>query len=323
MDIEILLWLQEFREAIGGVLNGFFQFLSTVAVDYYALVPALILFWVVDKRAGLYGLNSYGIACVENATLKSAFCVYRPWIRDNRVAPPADILSGASGYSFPSGHSSSSSGFYGGLIAYYRRHKALCILFAVIVALTMFSRIYFGVHTPQDILVGLATGVAAALLVVAADRFVTKHPKLDWVIPVIATAVSAAVLLFVSLKTYPVDYVDGKVLVDPASMAVNSFKDPGRFFGIVWGWFIERRFIRFEISGTKAEKVFRAVLGGFLFVFYWTTVVSAVGKIVGNGVVHFFLQASAPFLFMTVYPLCFKKKKAASEKAPETAVKEA
>lgn len=305
MDIQILLWLQNLREAIGGCLNGFFAFISTVAVDYYVILPSLILFWAFDKRAGLYGLNAYGASALGNATLKSAFCVYRPWIRSGKVHPLPEVMAGASGYSFPSGHSSSASGFYGGLIAYYRKHKSLCVLFACIVLLTMLSRLYVGVHTPQDVLVGCLLGAAASLAVVLADHFLRRHPKLDWVILLTATVICAAVLCYVNFKDYPMDYVDGKLLVDPSTMTVNSFKDPGRFFGIVLGWFVERRFIRFEIRGTGVEKVRRCVLGSLLFILYWTAVVDPLGKTVGIGIVHFLLQASAPFLFMTVYPLLF------------------
>ena len=236
MDIQILIRYQKFREATGGYLNNVFAFITTVAVDYYILVPALILFWAVDKRAGLYSLGSWGTSVLENAGLKATFCVYRPWIRSSEIHPLPEVIGGATGYSFPSGHASSASGFYGALIAYYRRHKALCVLFVCMVLLTMISRNYVGVHTPQDVIVGCLSGAAATAIVVLIDRFLQKRPSLDWVIALAATAVCAGVLVYVACKSYPVDYdADGKILVDPNKMTVDSFKDPGRFFGIVWG----------------------------------------------------------------------------------------
>ena len=307
MDIQILLALQNFREAIGGCLNSFFAFITTIAVDYYVLIPALILFWVADKRKGLYALSSYGLACFGNAALKATFCVYRPWIRSAEIKPLDSVMSGATGYSFPSGHSSSVGGFYGGLIAAYRKHKPLCAVFACMIFLTMFSRLYVGVHTPQDVLVGAAVGILAAVIVVQTDRFLEKHPDKDWVILAITAAMCAMLLPYLYFKNYPMDYVDGKLLVDPAKMTVDGFKDPGRFFGVVAGWFVERRWIRFEIKGSVANKVFCSVLGGLLFVFYWTAVMDPIGKAMGIGLVYFFLHASAPFLFMTVYPWAFAK----------------
>ena len=48
-------------------------------------------------------------------------------------------------------------------------------------------------------------------------------------------------VLLVALKKYPMDYVDGELLVDPKKMTVDGFKDPGTCFGMILGWFIERR----------------------------------------------------------------------------------
>ncbi len=305
MDINILLLLQELREAIGGCLNSFFAFLTTIAVDYYIMLPGLILFWAFNKRSGLIGLGSYGAACYSVSALKSTFCVYRPWVRSNLIKPLPEVMSGATGYSFPSGHSASVSGMYGGLIGVYRKHKGLCALLGTMIALTMFSRLYVGVHTPQDVLAGLFVGAVGTMLVLLAARFVSRHPKLDWVIVVIVAVLCAILLPYMYFKSYPMDYVNGELLVDPTKMTVGGFKDPGRLFGVVLGWFVERRFIHFDTDGTPYQKVMRCLVGALLFIGYWNIVMEPLGKAIGIGIVHFFLQASAPFLFMTVYPLLF------------------
>ena len=314
MDIQILLALQSLRQAIGGCLNDFFALLTRIAVDYYIMLPGMILFWAVNKRAGLIGLGSYGAACYGVSALKSTFCVYRPWIRCAELEPLPEVMAGASGYSFPSGHSASVSGMYGGLIAVYRKHKGLCALLGVMIALTMFSRLYVGVHTPQDVLAGLLVGAAGTALVLLAERFVQKHPGLDWVVVAVVAALCAILLPYMYFKDYPMDYVDGKLLVDPVKMTVGGFKDPGRLFGVVLGWFVERRWIRFRQDGTMMQKTTRCLVGALLFIFYWTVVIEPLGKAIGIGIAHFFLQASAPFLFMTVYPLLFSR----IEKRPET-----
>ncbi len=317
MDIQILLALQKLREALGGSLNSFFAFLTTIAVDYYIMLPGLILFWAFDKRAGAIGLGSYGTACYGVSVLKSTFCVYRPWIRSDLIKPLPQVMSGATGYSFPSGHSASVSGMYGGLIGAFRKRKGVCIIMGLMIAMTMFSRLYVGVHTPQDVLAGLLVGTVGTVLVLLAERFVTRHPKLDWVIVLITVIMCAVLLPYIYLKDYPMDYVNGKLLVDPVKMTVDGFKDPGRFFGVVIGWFIERRFIRFDTKGTPYQKTMRCLVGALLFIAYWNIVMEPLGKFIGIGVVHFFLQASAPILFMTVYPLAFKcieKRSKKSEK---------
>lgn len=75
MDIQYLLFLQNFREAIGGCLNSFFAFITMIAVDQYAVVPALIIFWTISKKKGLIVLGSYGTALYFNSLLKVTFCL--------------------------------------------------------------------------------------------------------------------------------------------------------------------------------------------------------------------------------------------------------
>ena len=307
MDIEILLFLQGIREATGGFLNQFFIFITTVAVDHFLLIPMLVLFWTVDKKRGSRILLTWGTALSIGAFLKTIFCVYRPWIRDSRVEPASEVLSGATGYSFPSGHSVSSGGFWNGLAVNYRKYRPLVIFSVSMVLLTMFSRMFLGVHTPQDVLVGASVSLVSAFGIAKMCDYFDAHPDKDWLVPLIATILMIGLLYFIANKDYPQDYVNGVLLVDPKKMTVDGFKDPGRFYGIVLGWFIERRFIHFSTEGTTQQKVMRALVGGLLAAFWWTAIAGSIGKMIGTGLGHFITQATTPLVFMTLYPLCFTK----------------
>ena len=307
MDIEILLWFQSFREMTSAWLTSFFNFFTIVAVDYFLLVPMLILFWTVDKKRGAKILLTWGTALGVGAFLKATFCVYRPWVRDSRITPSADIMAGATGYSFPSGHSFSSGGFWNGVLFAYKKHKAIVIVSVTMVLLTMLSRLYFTVHTPQDVLAGGLLSLLLAFLIPRLYDWIERKANRDICILVIATVLIVALLCYLGLKSYPMDYVDGVLLVDPKKMTVDGFKDPGRFYGIILGWFIERRFVKFKTDGTSAQKVTRALVGGLLVVFWWNVIANPVGSAVGIGVVHFIMQATTPLIFMTVYPWIFNR----------------
>ena len=307
MDIEILLFLQGIREAMGGALNTFFVFISSIAVDYFIMVPPLILFWTVDKKKASRVLPTWGSSLCVGSFLKAACCVYRPWIKDPRVQPPQEIFAGATGYSFPSGHSFSSGGFWNGLAFAYRENKKLVRFAVVMVALTMFSRVFLGVHTPQDIFTGCAVSLVCMFGISKLYDWIEKNPDKDWVLPAAATVIAIAVLCFLRFKSYPMDYVDGVLLVDPKKMTVDGFKDPGVFYGIVIGWFLERRYVKFDVSGTAQQKLMRALVGGLLTVFWYTAVAAPIGNAADTGVVHFITQASTPIVFMVFYPMLFKK----------------
>ena len=51
MDIQYLLWLQELRNATGGMFDEFFNALSKVAVDLMPFLP-FVIFWCVDRKWG-------------------------------------------------------------------------------------------------------------------------------------------------------------------------------------------------------------------------------------------------------------------------------
>lgn len=308
MDLDFLYGLQCFRESIGGSLDGFFLFISLIAVDYFLMVPGLIIYWNVSKRKAANILCSYGTSIFIGSFLKATFCVYRPWVRDPRIKPVSGALGAASGYSFPSGHVSSTSGFYGGMIAAFKKYWWVIVFGITMVLLTMFSRLYLGVHTPQDVLVACLVGAVSSVLIAFLLSLCDKYKNADIIIYIVTTLLVIGLLLYISLKSYPLDYDEyGQLIVDPKKMTVDGFKDPGVFFGIMTGWFIERRFIKFDISGTTSQKVARAVIGGFLYIAWETLLVGPLGKFIGVGVVHFFLKMFTPLLFMTLYPFIFKK----------------
>ena len=77
------------------------------------------------------------------------------------------------GTPFPSGHSQIAVGTYGGL-ALCRREKWVRIVGTVLAVLIPFSRMYLGVHTPADVLVG-----SLCALVLAAALWVPFFPRGD------------------------------------------------------------------------------------------------------------------------------------------------
>ena len=134
MDIEYLLLLQNFRESTNNVLTPFMEAISLFAVSFLIMIPVFV-YWVVDKRKGLYTLASYYLCCGVNAMVKLTACVYRPWIRDPRVVPAGDAISTATGYSFPSGHTVTAGPIYGGLAVVSWSWKKIVSVFLILCVL--------------------------------------------------------------------------------------------------------------------------------------------------------------------------------------------
>ena len=78
------------------------------------------------------------------------------------------------------------------------------------------------------------------------------------VLALIATA-------YFMLKSYPVDYLNGKVIVDPVGVKTDALGNVGSFTGVLIGLELERRFVNFKTNVNFSTKIFRAGLGVAIF----------------------------------------------------------
>ena len=139
-----------------------------------------------------------------------------------------EINTTATGYSFPSGHTMNAASLFGGIAVRKDYPRALRIVLGFVLAFVAFSRIYLGVHTPQDVLVGAGIGTLVMWLTLRLMRWVEAHPGKDWLVVCISVGLGAAVALYAALKPYPADYdAEGKLIVDGAKMANDTFKGVG------------------------------------------------------------------------------------------------
>ena len=308
MDLQYPLLLQKFREATGGVLNDFFLQISDLSYGIFIWMLACILFWAVDKKTGAFLFLNIAVNRFLMQLLKLTFCVYRPWIRSADIVP----VETASGYSFPSGHSVTSASNYGTILARYgKKHKPLGAFMIVMLLLTMFSRNYIGVHTPQDVAVGATLGLVMVFLGIRAWEWIDEKPGRERIIPLAGVALTALFLLYINLKSYPLDYdASGKLLVDPAKMMKDGYKDAGRILGVSLGWYLERRYVRFSMDVPVLTKVTRCGVGALIIMLYEMAVMPAVTGAVSAGWIGFVLTFVELMVLMALYPLCFSRLEA-------------
>ena len=263
MDISYLLLLQDFRHSINDSITPFMRGLSDFAVTYL-LLAAVFIYWCVSKRKGLFTLCALSISVAVNAVVKLTACVYRPWIRDARVLPAGNALTTATGYSFPSGHTSTAVPLYGGMALGLWDHKWtrwlawLCIL---AILLTGFSRNYLGVHTPQDVGVAMLIGLASLYITSRLFAYLSTHPEKENKFLLGGILFCVAALIYITYKPYPTDYVDGKLLVDPFKMMNDGYKDIGTLASFCAARYVEKRWIHFKETGFTAKGLVLAAIG--------------------------------------------------------------
>ena len=248
MDISILLALQDFRNGVGSFLTDFFVKMTFLGELNSAIVIMAIIYWSGNR--------------LVNGALKVTVCAYRPWIRDARIIPYGSSMTTATGYSFPSGHTMNGATVFGGGSLRKELPKALRVVLGITVALIAFSRIFLGVHTPQDILVGACAGYLVLWLTLRLMRWVAEHPEKDVLVACVGIGLGLAVALYAAFKGYPEDYnAEGKLIVDGAKMANDTFKGVGYCAAFLIGWILERRYVGFTTDVPLPRKLTRAVIG--------------------------------------------------------------
>lgn len=261
MDIEYLLFLQRFRESINDSLTPFMEGISLFAVTYLIMIPVFV-YWVISKRKGLYTLVSYYLCCGFNAIVKLTVCAYRPWIRDARVHPAGDAITTATGYSFPSGHTVTAGPIYGGLaVVSWSWKKFVSVILGIFLLLTAFSRNYLGVHTPQDVFVGICESVFWLIIVAKIFTYLDEHPEKENLLLLICFILGWLGIVYITFKPYPMDYVDGKLLVDPQKMMNDGYADICLLIAFPVARYIEKRWIGFQAPGLKGAGLAAGIAG--------------------------------------------------------------
>ena len=294
--MEFLRFLETIR--VPG-LNELMLAVTQLGDETAFLVAALIVFWCVDKRKGYYILSVGFIGTLANQFMKLWFRIPRPWVLDENFTILEQAREGASGYSFPSGHTQSAVGTFGA-IAYTAKNKLLRIVCVVIAVLVPFSRMYIGVHTPLDVLT--AAGIAVFLIIVLRPVVFGKNGTYIPVLLGIMTVLALGYLCFVELYPFPAD-IDQHNL---ASGIKNAYTLLGALLGMLVVYTVDERWIHFQTKAVWWAQAAK-IVGGLMLVLLIKSgtkdlLNSLMGEQIGRAARYFLMVIAAGIL----WPLTFR-----------------
>lgn len=285
-------WLQSiFGGAFG---TAFFSFISEFGEDLLCIAILGFLYWGMNKEIGkAVGLNIV-VVNIWNPFIKNIVVRRRPYF-DNpsiKVLKPveadADIYDiTAQGYSFPSGHSSTSGAAYWTLARLLKK-KWLKIFFVIIPFLVGISRFVLGVHFPTDVLAGWALAVVVMLLV----PYLRKKIKNDWLFYGLFLLVGFPGFFFCDINEFYTGY--------------------GMFLGTAAGFMFEERVVKFENTDNVLRCILRTIVGGGIFlVLNILLKLPFSSELLASATTAQFLirtarYAIALFVAVGVYPMVFK-----------------
>ena len=307
-QIDFLLFLQNIRIEQSEIIDKFFLSITIFGEFWLPTLICAIVYWCIDFKAGLYLFTLEGFNSVITHFLKMLACVYRPWVLSDKIHPSKLAVPFAKGYSFPSGHSAMSSSVLGGTAFILRRKPIICILLICLILLIGFSRLWLGVHTPQDVVCGLLIGLASIFIVDRIINYAEKRQNRYLILAFILNITVALILLYICrFNTYRTDYVSGELLVNPAKSIYSTVVIYGYLLGLLNGAFLCRRFFPFDPHKTTIKN--RITIGIIGSIFIVAGLKNIVGYIIMNELPTkiVFLAMFITGLFITLlYPIIFK-----------------
>lgn len=261
-QIDFLIYLQNIRINCPDILDKFFLSVTVFGEFWLPTLICAIVYWCIDFKAGLYLFSLEGFNKIFTYLFKMLACVYRPWILDGRIHPSELALHHADSYSFPSSHSSMSASVFGGC-AFLLKHKIWSVILVCIALIVGFSRLWLGVHSPQDVICGLLIGFLLVFILYSLINWADKNSnRYIWLLIIIDVFAILVLIYLYFFNTYRIDYVDGKLLVDPLRMKYKILINYAQSLGLLNGAFICAKFFPFNPKDVPSKnRVIRGVIG--------------------------------------------------------------
>lgn len=221
-NMDILLFFQSIRNDI---LTAIFTTFTICTETMAVTLIAAIMYWCIDKKCGQRLLFAITGSITINSTLKNFFKVKRPIGSKNLESLRT---STATGYSFPSGHTQTSTTVWVSIIEYFRKWW-VTLLGIIMVLGAGISRLYLGVHWPTDVLAGWILGIVVSLIFIKLFDCIDQN-KSYYILFLILIVFLVASYLFAEEEL------------------IKSF---GMYTGFILGYLIEDKFINFSTEYSK------------------------------------------------------------------------
>lgn len=159
LDIGILYWLQD--HVVCSFLTPLMKTATTLGNGgiLWILMCLILMIPKSTRKIGIIAALSLAVVSIlNNMILKIIVARPRPFT----FADIQLLISAPKSYSFPSGHAASS---FATATAVFLGNKKFGVIALILATLVAFSRLYFFVHYPTDVLFGAIEGILTAVAV--------------------------------------------------------------------------------------------------------------------------------------------------------------
>lgn len=247
--MDFLRFLAEYRTPAG---EKIFQFFTYFGQELFIILILCLIYWCLNKKLAYQIGLTFFVSGLFVQILKIVFRVPRPWVIDPQFSPVASAVSAATGYSFPSGHTQTSTALFGTLALYLKKpwQRIVCVFLFVMVG---FSRMYLGVHTPKDVFVSMILTLLIAFVISRIRVPLEKHSVsaafVSCILGICSLFTAGVALLFLNQELIPSDY------------AADACKAAGAGLGFALAWYLEHTCVNFENKVPLNKQIQKLFLG--------------------------------------------------------------
>jgi hypothetical protein len=178
-----------------------------------------------------------------------------------------------------------------------------------LILLIGFSRLWLGVHTPQDVLSGLSIGLILVFTINPLINWAEKNTnRYLYLLAIINILILAALTYIIFFNTYRIDYIGGELLVDPKKQIYVTIIVYSYIMGLLNGCFLCRRFFPFNPKEVSVKRrIIRGIVGSIGIFLSLKLILS---YIIMNIIS---LKIAVPVVFLAgllitlIYPIIFQK----------------
>ena len=281
----IMLFFQSIRVPVGDFIAKAITYCGDAPV---AILVLLLVYWCVDKRLGFAFGGTLLPANFSMNILKVIFRVPRPWVQYPDELE-CILPSTATGYSFPSGHSTTSGALWGTTYTFSRK-QWLKILSIILIILVPVSRVYLTCHWPMDVIVGTALGLSFSLILSKKMYTLYDDEKHFGKVAVIIATTTGAVGLVTAilLEGGAIEALLWKDLMETSIMCS----------GLFLGAFLEKNKVNFKVPSTMKKKIIGFIIGAVIGIGLWLGIKAIpVFPMIFKCVSYFFLAFWSSFIY--------------------------
>ena len=227
-QLDILMYLQSIRNEL---LTGIFTFFTICTEVPVITVLTGVIYWCINKKAGQRTIFALCGSLNINAGVKNYVKMPRPIGTDGLQSLRIET---ATGYSFPSGHTQTSTTFWTSMMYIFRKSWIYIIGILMIIGAGI-SRLYLGVHWPMDVIVAWGFGIVLSIIFIKLFDYIDDS-KNYYILVVL--------MLIFGVCTY---FIGGEDL----------YKMFGLYTGFALGYMVEDTFINFSTENeTRIKNIF-------------------------------------------------------------------